>query len=149
MTILAMLTWYDQIEEALSDQRTITRLLVALAGLGLLLAAIGLYGVMSFLVARRTREMGIRMALGAPRRNILRLFLGSSFKLTGAGVLIGTLGAVAATQGLRSLLFGVAPTDATVFATAIAVLLLTALAATLVPALRAIRIDPMRALRNE
>jgi len=147
--ILSMLTWYDQIEEALSDQRVMTRLIVAMGGSGLLLAGIGLYGLLSFLVARRTSEIGIRMALGAQRSSILGIFLGSAFRLTAMGVLIGVAGAMLTTQVLRSFLFGVAPTDALVFVTAIAVLAITAVAATCVPALRAIQVDPMMALRNE
>ena len=147
--ILAMLTWYDQVEEALSDQRTTTRLIVAMGGLGLLLAGIGLYGLMSFLVSLRTSEIGIRMALGAQRSSILGMFVSSAFTLTAIGLLIGVAGAMVATQVLRSFLFGVAPTDALVFTAAVGVLVMTALVATCVPAVRAMRVDPMMALRNE
>ncbi|MBZ5719244.1 MAG: ABC transporter permease [Acidobacteriia bacterium] len=147
--VLGILTWRDQIREALYEERMTARLIVALGGLGLLLAAAGIYGLMAFLVARRTQEIGIRVALGAPRNAILRLVVRHAFGLTAVGLAAGILGSVAATRALRSFLFGVAPTDVLVFAGAIAVLLVVTLAATLVPAMRAIRVDPMVALHYE
>ena len=147
--ILGLLTWREQIREALYEERMITRLIVALGGLGLLLAAVGIYGLMAFLVARRTPEIGIRLALGAQRRAILHLVMRNALSLTGAGLAVGILGSIAATRALRSLLFGVSPTDALVFVAATSVLLLVTFAATLMPAIRAMRVDPMVALRYE
>jgi predicted permease len=147
--VLGILTWRDQIREALYEERMTARLIVTLGGLGLLLAAVGMYGLMAFLVTRRTQEIGIRVALGAQRSAILRLVMGHALGLTGVGLAIGILGSVAATRALRSFLFGVAPTDILVFAGAIAVLLMVTLAATLVPAMRAVRVDPMVALHYE
>jgi putative ABC transport system permease protein len=147
--ILGMLTWRDQIREALYEQRMTARLIVALGGLGLLLAAVGIYGLMAFLVARRTQEIGIRLALGAQRSAILRLVMRHALGLTAVGLAAGILGSIAATRALRSFLFGVAPTDVLVFVGAITVLLVVTFAATLVPAMRAIRVDPMVALRYE
>jgi ABC-type antimicrobial peptide transport system permease subunit len=147
--ILGLLTWREQIREALYEERMIERLIVALGSLGLLLAAVGIYGLMAFLVARRTPEIGIRLALGAQRRAILRLVMRNALSLTGAGLAVGILGSIAATRALRSLLFGVSPTDALVFVAATSVLLLVTFAATLMPAIRAMRVDPMVALRYE
>lgn len=147
--VLGMLTWRDQIREALYEQRMTARLIVALGGLGLLLAAVGIYGLMAFLVARRTQEIGIRLALGAQRSAILRLVMRHALGLTAAGLVAGILGSIATTRALSSFLFGVAPTDVLVFVGAISVLLVVTAVATLVPALRAIRVDPLVALRYE
>jgi ABC-type antimicrobial peptide transport system permease subunit len=147
--VLGILTWRDQIREALYQQRMTARLIVALGGLGLLLAAVGIYGLMAFLVARRTQEIGIRVALGAQRSAILRLVMRHALGLTAVGLAVGILGSIAATRALSSFLFGVAPTDALVFVGAITVLLAVTVAATLMPAIRAIRVDPMVALHYE
>jgi putative ABC transport system permease protein len=147
--VLGILTWRDQIREALYEQRMTARLIVALGGLGLLLAAVGIYGLMAFLVTRRTQEIGIRLALGAQRSAILRLVMRHALGLTGVGLAAGILGSIAATRALSSFLFGVAPTDALVFVGAITVLLAVTVAATLMPAIRAIRVDPMVALHYE
>jgi ABC-type antimicrobial peptide transport system permease subunit len=121
----------------------------ALGAIGLLLAAVGLYGLMAFLVGHRTREIGIRMALGALPRNIFRLMLGRALWLTGIGVAVGCAAALAATRALATLLYGVTPRDSLSFAVAIAVLLAVGVVATLLPARRAARLDPMQALRHE
>jgi ABC-type antimicrobial peptide transport system permease subunit len=147
--VLGMLTWRDQIREALYEERMTARLIVTLGGLGLLLAAVGIYGLMAFLVARRTQEIGIRLALGAQRSAILRLVMRHALELTAFGLAVGILGSVAATRALSSFLFGVTPTDVLVFVGAITVLLVVTVAATLMPAMRAIRVDPMVALRYE
>jgi putative ABC transport system permease protein len=115
---------------------------------GLLLAAVGLYGVVAFLVARRTRELGIRLALGADRRDLLRLVLGDAGRLAGAGAAAGLLLAVFATRLFRSLLFGVGALDPLVYAATAALLAGVALAAAFVPARRATRVDAMEALRD-
>ncbi len=126
-----------------------TFLLGAFAGLALLLAAVGLYGVMSYLVTRRTREIGIRMALGAERRSVLKLILWEGSKLTLAGMLFGTLAAFALTRSMSSLLYGVTSYDPATFVVVIALLGVVALTAYYIPARRATKVDPIVALRYE
>ena len=114
-----------------------------------LLAAVGIYGLMAFLVGRRTPEIGVRMALGAQRQGIFRLVIGHALRLTAIGIVLGVAGAMAAAQALRSLLFGVAPTDLFTIALAVAVLAVVAFVAAAVPALSAAKVDPIMALRYE
>jgi predicted permease len=116
---------------------------------GLLLAAIGIYGLLAFHVGSRTREIGIRMALGAPVADVIRLVLRYSLRLTLMGTAVGLLAAFAATRLLASLLYGVTPLDPVTFALAALLLVLTALLASYVPARRAARVDPTVALRAE
>jgi len=115
----------------------------------LLLAATGIYGVVSYSVKQRTQEIGIRLALGAGRMNIFRLVLGQGLKLVVAGVIAGALGAFGMTRVIRSLLFGVTPTDTVTFIVVSLMLVLIALIACTAPARRATRVDPLIALRNE
>lgn len=135
--------------EALWQQRLWGVVLAGFAGVALTLAAVGLYGVMSFLVAQRTREIGIRMALGAVPREVLLGVLRTGAALTGAGILAGLAVAFVATRFLTGLLFGVAPADALTFTVAPLLLALVALAACAVPSLRAARLDPLTALRED
>jgi predicted permease len=121
----------------------------AFAGLGLILAAIGLYGLLNYSVARRTREIGIRAALGASRGLIYRLLWKEVAGMVGGGLIAGMMGAVAIMRVTRSLLFGIGPADPLVIGAAIAIFLAMALLASGLPARRAARIDPMTALRHE
>jgi putative ABC transport system permease protein len=119
------------------------------AALALVLAAVGVHGVLSYGVVQRRREIGIRMALGAKPSGMLRLVMGEGFGLTLAGLALGLAGALVATRLLASLLYGVTPTDPTTFLGVAAVLVMVAAAATAVPAWRAAKVDPARALRAE
>jgi predicted permease len=137
------------IEESLASQRFATLLLGIFAGIALILGSVGIYGVMSYLVTARTHEMGIRMALGAERSDVMRLILKHGLILAGAGLGVGLLGSVALTRLMASLLFGVSPTDG-ITLTAVAVLLVgVAMLACYLPARRATQVDPMVALRYE
>jgi predicted permease len=146
---LGMLTMREQVREALYGERLTASLMVALGGLGLLLAAVGLYGLMSFLVARRTQEIGVRLALGAQRREILGLVMRNALRLAAIGAVAGVLGSLAATRILSSLLFKVSPNDTAVMLGAIFILMAAAFAASLAPALHATKVDPVVALRCE
>ena len=124
-------------------------LLASFGTLGLLLAVVGIYGVISYSVMQRTREMGIRMALGAQPRNMIRLVVGQGARLTLIGVVFGITGSFALTRFLRSLLFEVKPTDPLTIIGVSILFLLVALFASYIPARRAAKIDPIVALRYE
>jgi putative ABC transport system permease protein len=147
--VYAVQTMTEVVSANLAQRRFAMLLLGLFAGLALLLAAIGLAGVISYLVTQRTKEIGIRMAMGATRGALLRMIEGETLRLVGIGIAVGLAGAVAATRALETMLFGVTPRDPATFATVAAVLMLVALAAGMWPALRATRIDPVRALREE
>ena len=117
--------------------------------IGLTLGALGIYGLLAFAVAQRRQEIGVRVALGAPPRSVLRLVVGQGMLLTLAGVAVGTLGARLLTRQMQSVLFGIAPTDPLTFAEVIVVLLMAALLASWLPARRALGIDPVTALRYD
>jgi putative ABC transport system permease protein len=124
-------------------------LLGLFAGLALILAGVGIYGMMAYRVGQRMHEIGIYIALGAQRQDVLRLVLGDGAKLALAGIAIGIAGAMALTRVMTSLLFEVTPTDPATFASVAILLVLVALVACWVPAWRATRVDPMVALRYE
>ena len=136
-------------EEAMAQRRFNTLLLACFAGLALVLAMMGVYGVIAYLVAQRTQEVGIRMALGAQRGAILWLMICQGLPLVGLGVLLGSAGALASSQALRKLLYGTSATDPVIFAAVAGLMALIALLSILVPAARASRIDPMTALHYE
>jgi putative ABC transport system permease protein len=134
---------------AVAARRFNLELMGVFAITALLLAAAGLYAVIAYLVSQRTREIGIRLALGAAPRDILRLMMGQGMKLTLIGVAIGIIGAIAVTRLMRSLLFAVAPTDVITFGISAIVLIGVALLACFIPARRATKVDPLVALRYE
>ena len=115
----------------------------------MLLAAVGIFGVMAYAVAQRTNELGLRLALGAPRGNIMRLVLGQGMKLAGLGILLGLVGAVTLTRGLRSLLYGVSATDPLTFSVIALLPMVVTMLACWIPARRAAKVDPLVALRCE
>jgi putative ABC transport system permease protein len=137
------------LSKAVARPRFQSVLLASFAGLALLLAAIGTFGVMSYSVAQRTHEIGIRVALGAQRDQVLRLIVGQGLLLALIGTAAGLAGAFALTRYLRTLLFNVSPTDWLTFTTVPIVLCAVALAASYLPARRAMQVDPMQALRYE
>jgi predicted permease len=138
----------EQLDRSTSPQNVAVILVGVLGGLALLLAAIGLYGVMSYAVSQSRRELGLRMALGARASNLLRLVLSRGLALTGAGVLLGAAAALRLTRLLGNLLYSVSPRDPLAFASALVVMTVAALAACFLPAWRAARTDPARVLRD-
>jgi putative ABC transport system permease protein len=140
----------DQVmSDSVASRRFSTTLLGALAGLGLLLASVGVYGVISYGVSQRTREIGIRMALGARRKDVLSLVVAQGMKLLLLGVAAGAVAAFVLTPVMSSLLFGISPTDPVTFAGSVIFLALVALLACYIPARRAAKVEPMVALRYE
>ncbi len=136
-------------EDATTEQRNGAVVLAVFGGLALVLAAIGLHGVLLFTVRQRTREIGIRMALGASRRAVVSIFVRRGMRLTLIGGAVGIVLAAGATQLLRSMLFGITPTDGFTFAAVSLLFLIVALLASWLPARRAARIDPVTAMRAE
>jgi predicted permease len=149
VTVNPPITLEDEIKGSIATARMASTLTSLFGLTALLLAAIGLYGVMSYAVSRRTREIGIRMALGAPQRSVLRLVLRQGLWLTGIGIALGLTAAVFLTRLLQSLLYGVGVTDPLTFAGVTLLLAAVALLACWIPARRATKVDPMIALRHE
>jgi putative ABC transport system permease protein len=137
------------LDSSLAERRLTMLLLTLFAALALVLAAVGIYGVISYSVTQRTQEIGIRMALGAPRGRVMRMVVGQAMTLTLAGLAAGAGGAVLVTGLMQKLLFGVQPSDPATFVTVSALLALVAAAAASIPGLRATRVDPVVALRSE
>jgi putative ABC transport system permease protein len=137
------------VAETFSRQRFSTILLVTFSLAALLLAAVGIYGVLAYSVSERTREIGVRVALGAEPARIIGLIVRMGATVAGAGLIVGLAGALAVSGVLEKLLFGVTPRDPTTFAAVPAILLAVAMLAAYLPARRAARLDPMQALRVE
>jgi ABC-type antimicrobial peptide transport system permease subunit len=142
-------TMASLVERAAAKQRFVMRLLIGFAVIALGLAAVGLYGVISYAVARRAREVGVRMALGASPGDIIRLVIAGGAGAIVVGIAAGLAGALVLTRYLGTLLYGVDARDPVTFAAAVAILALVALAAHAIPLRRAVRIDPAIALRQE
>jgi len=148
LALYETITLQEQANRAAAPQLIAVTLVSILGGLALLLAAVGLYGVISYSVVQSTRELGLRMALGADAANLLRLVISRGLRLTTAGVLFGGIVALTLTRLMGQLLFKVSPYDPLVFATALTVMTVIALAACVLPAMRASRTDPARVLRD-
>jgi len=149
LPVIHVRTMDNLISDSVSPRRFSSVLVAIFAGLALLLAAVGIYGVMSYTVSRRTQEIGLRMALGAQMASVRRMILGQTLKLTLLGVGLGLAGAFVVARFLTSLLFGVGMYDPVTFLGVAALLIAVALAASYIPARRAMRVDPIVALRYE
>ena len=147
--IFKIATMKELLSDSVSTRSFMLILLGLFSGVALVLATIGIYGVMSYSVAQRTRDIGIRIALGASRRDVFQDVLGLGLRLTGIGLAFGLVGALALTRALSSLLYGVHATDAVTFTAVSLLLMVVALLASYVPAQRATRVDPIVALRYE
>ncbi|MGH6876995.1 MAG: FtsX-like permease family protein, partial [Rhizomicrobium sp.] len=147
--ISAVKTMDDIVEASEGQRRLMVMLLGLFAGAAILLAVIGIYGVIAYSVIERTKELGIRRALGAQRSDILALVIGQGLRLALAGVLLGLAGALALTRLMKGLLFEVSATDPATFLVVSLLFIAAALAASFLPAIRATRVDPMVALRYE
>jgi len=136
-------------DTSLSPQRITSEMMAAFAVIALCLAGIGIYGVMSYSVAQRTHDIGVRAALGAQPSDILRGVLGAAMRLVAVGIAIGVVGALLMTRGLAHLLTQLSPNDPTALGAAVCVLAAAALVGSYLPARRAMRVDPMTALRRD
>jgi ABC-type antimicrobial peptide transport system permease subunit len=133
----------------MGSERRMLRLMASFAIAAVLISAIGLYGLVSYSVAQRTREFGVRLALGAERTAVLGLVLGQGVRLAAIGAAMGIAGAIGVLGAMRSMLFGVSPMDPVTLGAVVAVIFAMALAAAYIPARRAVGVDPMRSLREE
>jgi ABC-type antimicrobial peptide transport system permease subunit len=149
LPIIRLRDMEEVFRDSVRRPRMLMQLFAAFAGFALLLAAIGTYGVLSYVVTRQRREIGIRMALGAEPGLVLRSIMGQGLKLTCVGLAVGLAGALALTRLMATLLFGVRPDDPRTMAGVAALIVVVSAAACLIPAVRATRVDPMVALRDE
>ncbi|MGH8277433.1 MAG: FtsX-like permease family protein, partial [Steroidobacteraceae bacterium] len=149
LALMGVRTMPQIMAESMTDTKYESALLGAMAGLAMLLAAVGIYGVMSYVVGQRTNEIGIRMALGAGRAQISFMVLRQAGTLVGIGIAIGLAAAAGGTRLLRGLLLGVQPIDPTVYGGVAALLAVVALGACYLPVRRAMSVDPVVALRDE
>jgi putative ABC transport system permease protein len=147
--VFGLQTMEQYVDQATEQSRLSMTLLTLFGALALALSALGIYGVLSFIVARRTQEIGIRLALGATRGNVLRLIIGHGMALAVTGIAIGLATAWALTRLLSTLLFGVSPHDPATFAAIAAILAGVAFLASFLPGRRATRVDPLETLRDE
>lgn len=147
--VVRMTTMEEILDQEVAQRRVQTILLAAFAALALVLAAVGLYGVLAYLVGRQTPEIGVRMALGAEPAAVLRGVLGQGLRLAGMGVAVGAVGAFGLSRLLASFLYGTTPNDPATYVLVAVVLVATAMLASYIPARRAMRIDPITALRQE
>jgi predicted permease len=148
-TFTAAFTLDDVVSEAVARPRLLTVLLGLFGGMGLILGALGIYGVLAYLVSQRTREIGVRIALGAQRQHVLSMVVSSGLRLAGLGVAIGFVGALVLTRLMQGVLYGVTPYDPLTFAVVAIGLVAVAAFASWLPALRATRVDPLEAIRAE
>jgi putative ABC transport system permease protein len=149
LPIFEVRTMDQVLAEDRSERRFESFVITVFAGLALVLASIGIFGVLSSLVSQRTHELGIRMALGAQARDVFALVVGEGFRMVLLGVILGIGGGLALTRYLSSLFFGISPANAMTYAEVIVLMILIALLACLLPAWRALRVNPMIALRHE
>ncbi len=139
----------DVVSRSIAERRFVMLLLACFAAVAVALAVIGVYGVLAYLVSQRTQEIGVRLAIGATPRDVVRLIVREGVALAGVGLLVGCLGALAAARVLSTMLFGIGAGDPLTFAAVVVVLTAAALCASYLPARRAARVDPMQALRAE
>ena len=150
LAVISNVSTMDELIRPLTARSRFTSWLTGVFSIiALLLALVGIYGTMSYTVGQRTREIGVRIALGANGPQIFAMVVGRALALVGGGLLAGVIGAVAASHGIRDLLFGVSPVEPSVFVVVSMLVMTTGALAAFIPARRAVRIDPMRALRDE
>jgi ABC-type antimicrobial peptide transport system permease subunit len=149
MPVYDVRTMEDRMSASMARQRFSTLMLAAFAVFALILAAVGVYGVMSHLVTQGTHDIGVRMALGAQRGRIVRLIVRQGLEMAGAGIVVGLVGAAALTRVMTSLLFGISTTDRVTFSVVPVILASIAFLASYLPARRATRVDPVIGLRDE
>jgi putative ABC transport system permease protein len=148
LPVFDVVSMSEVVDRSLASRRFSADLVSGFAGLALVLASIGIYGLLAYMVGQRSREIGLRMALGARRGDILRLILGKGFALAVVGILAGVVFAAAVASAMASLLYGVRPHDPAVFLAVVLLLLAVAVLASYIPARRAAKVDPMTALRE-
>ena len=149
LPLMKVSTQMEQVEQRFVQEKLFARAYALFGGLALLIASVGLFGLMSYRVARRTNEIGIRMALGAQREDVLRLVMRESMTLVSVGVVVGLVAAFASSRFVATLLFGLAPTDTLSMALAVTAMMGVSAVAGYLPARRAARVDPMIALHYE